>query len=142
VDTIILTSEDRRYVDARHDFTDRGFRFIVNPSDVMPGTGDPRMMREGKDAAFLSLLTALHLQARAQYYVLNCDSNFHQMMRKVVLHGGGFVLKPQVFCMHNQVGASGHTQTHTYVLWKYVGTQQTDVYILHTTIPQTNIADI
>jgi hypothetical protein len=83
VDTIILTSEDRWYMEARHNI-----RFIVNPSDVMPGTGDPWMMREGKDAAFLSLLTALHLQARAQYYVLNCDSNFHQMMRKVVLHGG------------------------------------------------------
>ena len=49
VDTILLSSEDPRFVEARHPYTvARGnrkpWRFILNTLDVMQGTGDGLML--------------------------------------------------------------------------------------------------
>jgi hypothetical protein len=91
-------------VEARHNFTNRGYRFIVNTHDVMPGTGDVKLTRTDKDATFLSFMTNLHMHMRAKYVLLNCDSNYHQLLSKIVRGSAGlFVMNPQIFCMQNQV---------------------------------------
>jgi hypothetical protein len=106
VNTIILTSEDRRFVDARHDYADR-WRFVINHHDVMQGTGDPRRMVEdhGVDRTFLSFMSSLHLQMRGKYFILNCKSNFHKVLRDLVVEGGrAFVNSPVIICMNEQSG--------------------------------------
>jgi hypothetical protein len=111
VDTIILTSEDRRFVEARANHTGR-WRFVVNSRDVMQGTGEPAMMEKGKtgldmDQIFLSMTSTLHLQMRAKYFILNCGSNFHFMLRTLVERGGcSYTSRPAFFCMEDQVGLS------------------------------------
>jgi hypothetical protein len=57
VNTIILTSEDRRFIEARHNYNNSGWRFITNPVDVMQASGALRgMTRDGStiDEVFLS----------------------------------------------------------------------------------------
>jgi hypothetical protein len=106
VNTIILTSEDRRFVDARQNYTDR-WRFVINPRDVMQGTGDPELMAEqhGVDETFVSFMSSLHLQMRGKYFILNCKSNFHKILRDLVVEGGrAFIPSPVVICMNEQKG--------------------------------------
>ena len=67
VDTIILTSEDQRYLDERGNYTGDGrWRFIVNPADVAKGTGTLSVMEElhSLQDIFLSMYTSLQLQVR------------------------------------------------------------------------------
>jgi hypothetical protein len=67
VNTIILTSEDQRYLDERGNYTGDGrWRFIVNPADVAKGTGTLSVMEElhSLQDIFLSMYTSLQLQVR------------------------------------------------------------------------------
>jgi hypothetical protein len=106
VNTIILTSEDQRFVDARQNYTDR-WRFVINPRDVMQGTGDPKLMAEqhGMDRTFVSFMSSLHLQMRGKYFISNCKSNFHKILRDLVVEGGrAFMPSPVVICMDEERG--------------------------------------
>lgn len=67
VDTIILTSEDKRFVEARHNYTDKGWRFITNPVDVMQGTGrHVDKNNHTMDQVFFSFYTSWHLQVNTK----------------------------------------------------------------------------
>lgn len=110
VDTILLTSEDPRFVEARHNYSGghggSGWRFVTNPTDVMQATGAAARLAEqhGMDAVVLSFLSSLHLQMRAQYLLLNCASNFHDLLRLLVLEGGcGWTRRrPVAICLDRQ----------------------------------------
>lgn len=70
VDTIILTSEDRRFVEARHKYANaQNWRFVVNPIDVMQGSGDNSEMseRHDMDSVFISFYTSLRMQVGIDY---------------------------------------------------------------------------
>lgn len=107
VDTIILTSEDDRYLRDRHRYEEDGrWRFIVNQGDSVRGTGTLDVM-EGQAQSlfdvFISFFSSLHLQMRGRYYILNCGSNFHMVLRTLVKYGGcGFVVNPVVYCLNEQ----------------------------------------
>jgi hypothetical protein len=64
VDTIILTSEDRRFVDARLNYSTTNGKqnpwwFIVNPFDVMQASGDSSVTRNHTmDEIFLSFFSS------------------------------------------------------------------------------------
>jgi hypothetical protein len=68
VDTILLTSEDPRFVEARHPYTvARGnrkpWRFIVNSKDVMQASGDRRILgNHTMDDVFMSFFTTMQMQ--------------------------------------------------------------------------------
>ena len=68
VDTVILTSDDPRYLEDRHNFTADGrWRFILNPADVAKGTGTLSEIEKNHtlDDIFISMFTTIHLQVRA-----------------------------------------------------------------------------
>ena len=68
VDTILLTSEDARFVEARHNYTvARGnrkpWRFVVNSRDVMQASGDRKILGNGTmDDVFMSFFTTMQMQ--------------------------------------------------------------------------------
>ncbi len=69
VDTILLSSEDARFVEARHNYSTptgkRTWRFVINPSDVMQGGGDrTRLNGRTMDDVFMSFYTTLQMQVR------------------------------------------------------------------------------
>ncbi len=44
------------------------------------------------------------MQMRAKYFVLNCGSNYHGLLRVLITHGGcGFTSHPTIICMNDQV---------------------------------------
>jgi hypothetical protein len=89
-------------------YTDR-WRFIRNRHDVMPGWGNPAELlsagKNSKDELFISFFSTLHLQLRGKYVVLNCHSNFHQLIYSLTVWGGcGAAKKAYAFCMNDQWG--------------------------------------
>jgi len=111
VDTIILTSEDERYLKYdRSAYTDR-WRFIVNKHDEMPSTGWITGMQEWAkknnrtiDTVFLSSLSSLQLQLRGKYFLLNCSSGFHKTVAELAIEGGcALASKPVIICLQKQV---------------------------------------
>ena len=68
VDTILLTSEDARFVEARHPYTvARGarkpWRFILNSKDVMQASGDRQSLGNNTmDDVFMSFFTTMQMQ--------------------------------------------------------------------------------
>lgn len=73
VDTILLSSEDARFVEARHNYskevlhTNRRhtWRFILNTNDVMQGSGDRQKLNgHTMDEVFMSFYTTLQMQVR------------------------------------------------------------------------------
>lgn len=41
---------------------------------------------------------------RAKYFILNCRSNFHILLRTLVVDGGcGFTPRPIIICMNDQI---------------------------------------
>jgi hypothetical protein len=107
VDTIILTSEDDRYLQDRHRFeADGRWRFIVNEGDTAGGTGSIGVLEKEKhdmSDVFVSFFSSLHLQMRGRYYILNCRSNFHLILKMLVKHGGcSYSRSPIVYCLTEQ----------------------------------------
>eukprot|EP00952_Eustigmatos_sp_NYUAD-ZCMA_P005279 23100-Eustigmatos_ZCMA.PRE.1 len=50
-------------------------------------------------------MSSLHLQLRGKYFICNCKSSFHMILRYLVTAAGrSFVRDPTVFCMDNQPG--------------------------------------
>ena len=76
VDTVLLSSEDARFVEARHNYTaphsrtgqrQRPWRFVVNSKDVMQGSGDRRVKNNHTmDDIFMSFYTTLQMQVRVR----------------------------------------------------------------------------
>ena len=67
VDTILLSSEDTRFVEARHNYTSNSssWKFIINSKDVMQGSGDRQKLNGNTmDNVFMSFYTTLQMQAR------------------------------------------------------------------------------
>ena len=68
VDTILLTSEDSRFVEARHNYTvargdKKPWRFIINSKDVMQASGDRRIRgNHTMDDVFMSFFTSMQMQ--------------------------------------------------------------------------------
>jgi hypothetical protein len=66
VNTIILTSDDARYLEQRHEYTASGrWRFVTNPADTAKGTGTLSVLKGKNYSAeeiFMSMFTSLHLQ--------------------------------------------------------------------------------
>ena len=63
VDTILLSSEDARFVEARHNYTSTSWRFVVNAKDVMQASGDrQRLNGHSMDDVFMSFYTTLQMQ--------------------------------------------------------------------------------
>jgi hypothetical protein len=68
------------------------WRVVRNPDDVMPGSGSPDVVLPGStgrynhnghsvDEVFMSFMSSMLLLMRARYFVLNCQSNFHLMLK-------------------------------------------------------------
>jgi hypothetical protein len=71
--------------------------------------GDPAALlaakNNTKDELFISFFSTLHLQLRGKYFILNCHSNFAEIIRMLVKWGGCSAAKqPYVFCLNNQFG--------------------------------------
>lgn len=73
VDTILLSSEDARFVEARHNYSKEvihtnqrhPWRFILNTKDVMQGSGDRQQLGgHTVDEVFMSFYTTLQMQVR------------------------------------------------------------------------------
>jgi hypothetical protein len=66
VNTIILTSDDARYLEQRHEYTASGrWRFVINSADTAKGTGTLSELKGKNHSAeeiFMSMFTSLHLQ--------------------------------------------------------------------------------
>lgn len=42
-------------------------------------------------------------QMQANYFILNCESNYHKLLRTLVVEGGcGFTPSPVIVCMNDQ----------------------------------------
>lgn len=40
---------------------------------------------------------------RANYFILNCESNYHKLLKTLVVDGGcGFTSRPVIVCMNDQ----------------------------------------
>lgn len=110
VDTIILTSEDDRYLQDRHRFeADGRWRFVVNEGDTAGGTGSIGILETQNQQnstmsdVFVSFFSSLHLQMRGRYHILNCASNFHLMLKMLVKYGGcSYCRNPVVYCLNEQ----------------------------------------
>ena len=115
VDTIILTSEDERYLEQRHKYTKDGrWRFIINHSDTVKGTGSIDVLEksESMENVFISFISSLHLQLKGKYFILNCSSNFHQLIRKFAKYGGCTpTSNAVVYCLEEQY-ADNHLCTN------------------------------
>jgi hypothetical protein len=107
LDTIILTSEDpalvanfTRLIERRRDnpaLNPKGrpvWRIVRNVVDLMQGSGNPDALfnknnkfytgnKASKDDIFMSFYSSFLLQMRARYFLLNCGSNFHNIIRCV-----------------------------------------------------------
>jgi hypothetical protein len=69
VDTILLSSEDVRFVEARKNYSgksqDRPWQFVVNSKDVMQSSGDRQKLNgQTMDDVFMSFYTTLQMQVR------------------------------------------------------------------------------
>lgn len=68
VDTIILTSDDPRYLEERHNYTRDGrWRFVINLADTATGTGTlSELVKRNHtlDEVVQSFMTTLHLQVQ------------------------------------------------------------------------------
>lgn len=70
VDTILLSSEDARFVEARHNYSSPAgtpWRFVVNSKDVMQGSGvlfEDNVNGHSVDDFFISFYTTLQMQVR------------------------------------------------------------------------------
>jgi hypothetical protein len=62
------------------------------------------MEKQDLGAFFVSFYSSLQLQLRGKYYVLNCASNFHSVLRTLVKHGGCSFTQPIVYCLNDQHG--------------------------------------
>jgi len=111
VDTIILTSEDKRYLEQRHKYEEEEkegrWRFLVNPFDLAGKTGSigalEKEEHQSMEEVFLSLFSTLHLQLNGKYFILNCSSNYHQLIKKLVKLGGcSPTTHPVLYCLHEQ----------------------------------------
>ena len=84
VDTIVLTSEDQRYLNDRASYAKDGrWRFILNPADTAKGTGTLSVMaasaaNHSMHDVFMSMFTSLHLQVRhlsSRFPIRTCMRN-------------------------------------------------------------------
>jgi len=116
VNTIILTSEDERYLEYRHQYTQDGrWRFIVNRADVGAGTGSIDVLEKtysSMDEHFVSFFSTIQLQLKGKYFILNCSSNFHQLIRKLAKYGGCTpTTNAVIYCLEEQY-AENHLCTN------------------------------
>lgn len=82
VDTILLSSEDARFVEGRHNFSKEmdtkrpPWRFILNTKDVMQGSGD-RQKLDGHtlDEVFMSFYTTLQMQVSTWCMGTRCNDS-------------------------------------------------------------------
>ncbi len=108
LDTIIVTSEERPYVANFTRLMERRrnpalnaeglpvWRLVFNSVDVMQGAGDPGVLfkgyssmsdehwngnNHGVDEVFMSFYSTFLLLMRARYFVINCGSNYHTLLR-------------------------------------------------------------
>jgi hypothetical protein len=101
--SLVLTSESKSMMKARNNYSTSSefpFTFVVNRDDVAQGTGVPRRYR-AMDAhkVMLSTMAALKLQLLPKYTVVNCCSNFHQMMLDMLRVGCGAAKRPAFQCL-------------------------------------------
>lgn len=63
VDTILLSSEDARFVEAHHNYSSTSWRFVINSKDVMQASGDRQKLNgHSMDDVFMSFYTTLQMQ--------------------------------------------------------------------------------
>jgi hypothetical protein len=88
-DTIVLTSESAMILESRKSYENVSsfpFRFIVNPADVMQGSGNPgsyksmQKMNVTADDIMFSTVSSIAFQMMCKVVVANLCSNFHKMM--------------------------------------------------------------
>ena len=109
VNTIILTSEDEEVLNTdRTPYTQTGWRFILNVGDVAHATGNVVLQQQTAnvtmDSVFLSMLSSLHLILRGKYFLLNCASNFHALIKVLVDEAGCSLMpRPMTVCLNEQV---------------------------------------
>ena len=90
---IILTSEDKKIIQARTNFTKSKsfpFDFIINDRDAGQGSGFPKNFEVGSaDNIMFSSLMSLQMQMRSESILVNGCSNFHKLIIDLVIHGCG-----------------------------------------------------
>ena len=81
VGTILLSSEDTRFVAARHNYTSNArspkpWRFILNSKDVMQGSDDRQKLNgHTLDDVFMSFYTTLQMQVRSCMRIYVCGTS-------------------------------------------------------------------
>lgn len=123
MNTIILTSEDARYLSRDRSSYMPRWRFIVNNYDIMPSTGLghtvlQKFAKESMDSMLFSALSSFQLQIRGKYFTINCDSGIHQIIGKLATNGGcSLAQNPKLFCLQDQVSTwKWETQTQLHRL--------------------------
>ena len=124
MNTIILTSEDARYLSHDRSSYMPRWRFIVNNYDIMPSTGlghsalreFAKERNESMDSMLFSALSSFQLQMRGKYFIINCDSGIHKIIGKLATNGGcSLAQNPKMFCLQDQVSTwkwKTQTQLH------------------------------
>lgn len=133
VKTVILTSEDSRYIEAATEVVHKTHEWLLtmNPLDDHPGTG-----RLGHVAAashwdqFVGLFSTVELLMRSNRYIVNCASHFHALMLLYRLGnycGQDNVNSPLIFCLESQraqrfkICATPNCSSHGLRDWKEKG---------------------
>lgn len=98
---IILTSDNRSILDAGRAWGNKsGWRFIFNDADQV-GRGSGRSSFVRSDT--LTMLTTLHMTLRGKYFVLNRNSDWHELISILVESGGcSFVRDPMSIYLDQQ----------------------------------------
>jgi len=90
----------------RTPYTDAGWHFIINRNDIVHTTGSvgsQRQQNETMDAIFLSMLSTLHLTLRGKYFLLNCASNYHALIKLLVDEAGCSLMPDPITICLNQL---------------------------------------
>jgi len=111
IDTVIITSEDSRYIKAAKALqeklskSDDKLRLVFNDLDEQQGDSRWENLagstQHSHAKIIFSMWSTLELQMHATYYVMNCNSHWHQWIRAIRAGGCGYS-QPVFFCLDEQ----------------------------------------
>jgi len=110
INTVIITSEDARYIKAAKSHQETliasggSLKLVFNELDEQQG--DSRWVALSKTShshsrIIFSMWSTLELQMHAIYYIMNCNSHWHQFIRAIRVGGCGYS-QPIFFCLDQQ----------------------------------------
>jgi hypothetical protein len=101
---LILTTEDPTIFNESLPYQQNAsfqYQFLVNDQDNMQGSGFPKDFRDQGENTIVSTLTALMLHLSAGQVFLNCCSNSHNVIAKLIVGQCGANRHGNAFAYHN-----------------------------------------